>query len=284
MGQNGTAATLPFRVDIAEITKPEGTVIAGGDAASVLFNGDQSNPTLVVSDSTSERHSPRIFNPDDPTKTTPRISNPQVANPQVANPQVANPQVANPQVANPQVANPQVANSTFFVAPTDATPVAASAARPSARVALVAFQPPTPAVDDATLAINDAATLITLSIQSGDTPIEGTPPPPRPGQTQPPAVDPPLTEADFSDGGSAAAVTAPATNGTTCVLQATAAAATTGADLVIFTPPTFTSAPNATVPAGTAITISAYTGHNTGHQATGRPFLYGVYLSTTFQI
>src|SRR6185436_9475364 len=76
----------------------------------VLFNGDASNPSLVVSDPTSERHTPQIFNPDDPTRSTPRISNPQVANPQVANPQVANPQVANPQVANPQVANPQVAN------------------------------------------------------------------------------------------------------------------------------------------------------------------------------
>src|SRR5207244_5861711 len=110
-----------FAVTVAEVTAQGGTIVPGGDTATVLFNSDRSNPQLAVTDLTSERHSPRIFNPDSPSKTTPRITNPQVSNPQVSNPQVSNPQVSNPQVANPQVSTLHFSDS---LDPPSATDVA----------------------------------------------------------------------------------------------------------------------------------------------------------------
>jgi len=415
VGANGVA-TAPFRIDLAESSEPKfasdgslvpgtGVPVTNGDMASVVFNGDQSNPSLA--DSSNELHTPRIFNPDDPTKTTPRITNPQVANPQVANPQVANPQVANPQVANPQVANsgvanpqvanfpltnstlvdpttpvygnvtnytwqvsnagntvsaftpvinianqaaldgkkvtlyiyksykiptfisqsglcaaveaprdeiisvvqnpqvanpqvanpqvanpqvanPQVANATFAVAPTDATsgPTISSASlfqRLNPNATLAAF-PASGSPDDALLTITDAATMIMLSVQDGDTPIPTPPPPPDPVTGLPPPIAPPLTTTDFTQNGSAVAITATSADVINGVTQTTPEAATTGPDLVIATPPTFSVAAGSSVPVDTPITFGATTVQNTGQEVASGGFKYGFYLSATSQI
>jgi hypothetical protein len=109
----GSATSQPVRVDIAEIDRQGGSLISGGDTASVVFNGDNSNPPLETATPTSETHTPKLFSPGHPNSSLPKISNPQLANPQLANPQLANPQLANPQLANPQLANLQLTNSPY---------------------------------------------------------------------------------------------------------------------------------------------------------------------------
>jgi uncharacterized repeat protein (TIGR01451 family) len=390
IGQAGAAAHA-FRVNIAEITGPDGTLVPDGDAANVVFNADESNPQLTVSNPTSELHSPRVFKPGDPSKTTPQIDNPQIDNPQIDNPQIDNPQIDNPQIDNgqipnlqltnvapadgsvrvvtnvtnytwqvanagntassfapifniakdlsdkhvrlfiyktyrtptfsvdtnggcvvkevphdeiisvidnpqidnpqidnpqidnPQIDNPQIDNSTFFVAPSDSTGGAANTvARRRGDLTLAAFQAARATADDFPLTTTDAPTMITLQVTSGTTPDVGLPPTAPDGAPLP--VNPPIPESDFSTGGSALAVTATSNDVIAGVVQAIPEAATTGADLVVSSGPAFNVPPNATVPAGSVVTFSSFTVENTGGQATGGPFKYGFYLSSTEQI
>ncbi len=106
--QAGVDASQPVRIDVVEITEA-GTLLPGGDSATVVLNADVSNPP--VSTLASERRTPTIFNPDDPTSTLPRVSNPQVVTPQVVTPQVVTPQVVTPQVVTPQVVTLPPSNS-----------------------------------------------------------------------------------------------------------------------------------------------------------------------------
>ena len=97
----GSATSQPVRVDIAEIDRQGGSLISGGDTASVVFNGDNSNPPLETATPTSETHTPKLFSPGHPNSSLPKISNPQLANPQLANPQLANLQLTNSPYADP---------------------------------------------------------------------------------------------------------------------------------------------------------------------------------------
>jgi hypothetical protein len=376
------APNASFIVKVTEITALKGTPVPGGDAAIVVFNGDPSNPALV-SNPTSEFHSPRIFRPGDPSRTTPQIDNPQIDNPQIDNPQIDNPQIDNPQIDNlqltnsapldpsvkvvtnvtnytwqvsnvgnttssfapifnvakslqgkrvrlfiyktyrtptftvkngtcvaseavrdeiisvidnpqidnpqidnPQIDNPQIDNATFFVAPTDAS--AAGAARTQAArrraanggLTLASFQAGAPG--DVPLVVTDAPTMITLQVVDGTTPVIALPPTDASGLPIP--ANPPLTTQDFTSGAATFAVTATSNDVINGVVQQIPEAVTTGADLIVSTPPTPSVAPNASVPAGTVVTFSNFTVTNTGQQATSGPFQYAFYLSTSAQI
>ena len=101
--------------------------------ASVILNGDPSNPTIrddqvdVDANKVTKKdtHNPRVENPRVENKTqenspvkNPRVENPRVENPRVENPRVENPRVENttvetPRVENPRVENPRVENSSY---------------------------------------------------------------------------------------------------------------------------------------------------------------------------
>ena len=109
-------AQAQVRVDIAEVTAPNGSVVAGGLQSSVLLNPDPTNPVNQAI-SAGEVYNPDVSNPDvsnpdvsNPNITNPDVSNPDVSNVVVENPDVSNPDVSNPDVSNPDVSNPDVAN------------------------------------------------------------------------------------------------------------------------------------------------------------------------------
>ena len=106
-----TNPTAPVRVNVAEITGPNGSVVAGGLQTFIQLNADPTNPANPDV-ANAEVYNPDVANPDvaNPDVANPDVANPDVANPDVANPDVANPGVSNIVVANPDVANPDVAN------------------------------------------------------------------------------------------------------------------------------------------------------------------------------
>src|SRR5439155_244926 len=157
---------------------------------------------------------------------------PIIENPQVVTPQVVTPQVVTPQVVTPQVVTAQVQNSTFSVAPGDESARVAMAA-PAVRrpfdsaqgrpYRLAAFQPQGSGSDGQTLTVTQAATMMTLEVIDGDTPVAGDPPPPG----QPPA-NLPIAPDDVD-----AAIIAPALPVINGVIQKVFESASTGADLII---------------------------------------------------
>lgn len=99
------------RVDIVEVTGPNGSVVGGGLQSSVLLNPDPTNP-VNQAPGDAEIYDPDVSNSDvsNPDVSNPNITNPDVSNPDVSNVVVENPDVSNPDVSNPDVSNPDVSN------------------------------------------------------------------------------------------------------------------------------------------------------------------------------
>src|SRR5229473_449716 len=85
--------------------------------ASILFNGDPTNPFLANPDnaafgsgsiSSLEFYNPAILNP--------AILNPAILNPAILNPAILNPAILNPAILNPAILNPAILNPNFVVA------------------------------------------------------------------------------------------------------------------------------------------------------------------------
>ncbi len=106
-----SVAQAQVRIDIAEVTAPNGTVVAGGLQSSILLNPDPTNPANPAIQN-AEIYNPDVSNPDvsNPDVSNPDVSNPDVSNPDVSNVVVANPDVSNPDVSNADVSNPDVSN------------------------------------------------------------------------------------------------------------------------------------------------------------------------------
>lgn len=104
-------AQAQVRVDIAEVTAPNGSVVPGGLQSSVMLNPDPTNPANPAI-AGAEVYNPDVSNPDvsNPDVSNPDVSNPDVSNPDVSNVVVENPDVSNPDVSNPDVSNPDVSN------------------------------------------------------------------------------------------------------------------------------------------------------------------------------
>jgi hypothetical protein len=107
-------------INAAEISAPNGVLVAGGLQGSVILNSDSSNPDPSDPNlANNEIYNPDVFNtpeifnqdianPD--IANAPEIGNPDIANPDIANQDIANPDIANPDIANPDIANPDIAN------------------------------------------------------------------------------------------------------------------------------------------------------------------------------
>ena len=106
-----TLAQAQVRVDISEVTGPNGTVVPGGLQTSVLLNPDPTNPANSAI-SGSEIYNPDISNPDisNPDISNPDISNPDISNPDISNPDISNVRVSNPDISNPDISNPDISN------------------------------------------------------------------------------------------------------------------------------------------------------------------------------
>ena len=108
-----TVANATVTVNAAQLTALSGTIVPGGETASVTINGDPNNPASQDTNiSTAENYTPTIATPNiaNPNIANPNIANPNIANPNIANPNIANPNIANPNIANPNIANPNIAN------------------------------------------------------------------------------------------------------------------------------------------------------------------------------
>jgi hypothetical protein len=108
-----TNATASVTVTAEELTALNGSVVSGGETATLTINGDPNNPTNVDTNiGTAESYTPSIATPNiaNPNIANPNIANPNIANPNIANPNIANPNIANPNIANPNIANPNIAN------------------------------------------------------------------------------------------------------------------------------------------------------------------------------
>jgi hypothetical protein len=108
-----TVANATVTVSAAQLTAVGGTVVSGGETASVTINGDPNNPASKDTNiSSAENYTPTIATPNiaNPNIANPNIANPNIANPNIANPNIANPNIANPNIANPNIANPNIAN------------------------------------------------------------------------------------------------------------------------------------------------------------------------------
>jgi hypothetical protein len=106
-----TVAQAQVRVDVVEITGPNGTVIPSGLQSSVLLNPDPTNPANPDI-SNAEVYNPDISNPDisNPDISNPDISNPDISNPDISNVVVENPDISNPDISNPDISNPDISN------------------------------------------------------------------------------------------------------------------------------------------------------------------------------
>jgi hypothetical protein len=106
-----TTALAQVRVDVSEVTGPNGTVVPGGLQTSVFLNPDPTNPNNSGI-SNAEVYNPDISNPDisNPDISNPDISNPDISNPDISNIQVANPDISNPDISNPDISNPDISN------------------------------------------------------------------------------------------------------------------------------------------------------------------------------
>ena len=104
-------AQAQVRVDIVEVTAPNGTVVTSGLQSSVLLNPDPSNPANPDI-SNGEIYNPDISNPDisNPDISNPDISNPDISNPDISNVVVVNPDISNPDISNPDISNPDISN------------------------------------------------------------------------------------------------------------------------------------------------------------------------------
>ena len=80
------------RVNVSQITEPNGTIVQGGQQGTIVLNPDPTNPD---------------------------IANPDIANPDIANPDIANPDIANP--TSPIQISP-TPRSTTPTSPTPSTP------------------------------------------------------------------------------------------------------------------------------------------------------------------
>ncbi len=108
-----TVANATVTVNAAQLTGLGGTIVSGGETASVTINGDPNNPASQDTNIASvESYTPSIATPNiaNPNIANPNIANPNIANPNIANPNIANPNIANPNIANPNIANPNIAN------------------------------------------------------------------------------------------------------------------------------------------------------------------------------
>ena len=108
-----TVTTATVTVNAAQLTGLGGTVVSGGETASVTINADPNNPASIDTNiATAESYTPSIATPNiaNPNIANPNIANPNIANPNIANPNIANPNIANPNIANPNIANPNIAN------------------------------------------------------------------------------------------------------------------------------------------------------------------------------
>jgi hypothetical protein len=108
-----TVANATVTLSAAQLTALGGTIVAGGETASVTINGDPNNPASKDTNiTTAENYTPTIATPNiaNPNIANPNIANPNIANPNIANPNIANPNIANPNIANPNIANPNIAN------------------------------------------------------------------------------------------------------------------------------------------------------------------------------
>ena len=112
-------AQAQVRVDVVEVTAPNGTVVAGGLQSSVLLNPDPTNPANPGI-AAAEVYNPDISNPDisNPDISNPDISNPDISNPSqanvvVENPDISNPDISNPDISNPDISNPDISNPTI---------------------------------------------------------------------------------------------------------------------------------------------------------------------------
>jgi hypothetical protein len=106
-----TTTLAQVRVDVAEVTGPNGTVISGGLQTSIFLNPDPTNPNNSAI-SSAEVYNPDISNPDisNPDISNPDISNPDISNPDISNVVVANPDISNPDISNPDISNPDISN------------------------------------------------------------------------------------------------------------------------------------------------------------------------------
>ena len=84
-----TTPTASVRVDIIEITAPNGTTVPGGLHTSVYLNQDSSNP----------------------------------ANPDISNREIYNPDISNPDISNPDISNPDISLIPTFPTRTSAIPI-----------------------------------------------------------------------------------------------------------------------------------------------------------------
>ena len=106
-------ANATVTVNAAQLTALGGTLVSGGETASLTINGDPNNPASQDTNiASAENYTPTIATPNiaNPNIANPNIANPNIANPNIANPNIANPNIANPNIANPNIANPNIAN------------------------------------------------------------------------------------------------------------------------------------------------------------------------------
>ena len=101
-----TNPLLQVTVNVQQVTRVNGTVVAGGLHTTVRLNADPSNPA-----------NPDISNPDisnveviSPDISNPDISNPDISNPDISNPDISNLGIRNPDISNPDISNPNIAN------------------------------------------------------------------------------------------------------------------------------------------------------------------------------
>ncbi|MGA2585609.1 MAG: putative Ig domain-containing protein [Candidatus Aminicenantales bacterium] len=102
-----------IRVDVGEISGPNGNPVSGGLKGYVVLNPDIENPDIENPDiENNELHNPDIENPDieNPDIENVNVLNPNIENPDIENPDIVNPDIENPDIENPDIENPDIEN------------------------------------------------------------------------------------------------------------------------------------------------------------------------------
>jgi hypothetical protein len=112
------AATI--RLDVAEISGPDGDPVAGGLASFLVLNADPTVPLLqsaVAAGAPEPRAETHTASVSNPSISNPSISNPSISNPSISNPSISNPSISNPSISNPSISNPSISNESIAASP-----------------------------------------------------------------------------------------------------------------------------------------------------------------------
>jgi Tol biopolymer transport system component/DNA-binding beta-propeller fold protein YncE len=104
-------------IDVDQIDKIGGSLVADGWTGLVFINPDDTAPDVGGDLAAIESHTPNIENPNiinwgpgTPNIINPNIINPNIINPNIENPNIINPNIINPNIENPNIVNPNIVN------------------------------------------------------------------------------------------------------------------------------------------------------------------------------